>query len=106
MGHPWYEETIAVVRKQPNVYCEISALCYRPWQFWNILACAQEYRMTDKIFFGTDFPFSHVAESIEGLRNVNKVVEGTNLPRISTEVIEGILHSNPFEHWWHQPFRP
>jgi len=105
MGHPWYEETIAVVRKQPNVYCEISALFYRPWQFWNILACAQEYRMTDKIFFGTDFPFSGVAESIEGLRSVNNVIEGTNLPRISTEVIEGILHSNPFEHWWHQHLR-
>jgi predicted TIM-barrel fold metal-dependent hydrolase len=57
MGHPWYEETIAVTRKQPNVYCEISALFYRPWQFWNILACAQEYRVTDKIFFGTDFRF-------------------------------------------------
>ena len=104
MGHPWYEETIVVARKQPNVYCEISALFYRPWQFWNILVCAQEYRMTDKIFFGTDFPFSGVAESIEGLRNINKVIEGTNLPRISTEVIEGILRSNPFEHWWHQPF--
>ena len=105
MGHPWYEETIAVVRKQPNVYCEISALFYRPWQFWNILACAQEYRMTDKIFFGTDFPFSGVRESVDGLRNVNMVVEGTGLPRISNEVIEAILHSNPFDHWWHQHIR-
>ena len=61
--------------------------------------------MTEKIFFGTDFPFSGVQESIDGLRNVNKEVEGTGLPRISGEVIEGILHSNPFEHWWHQPIR-
>jgi len=105
MGHPWYEETIAVVRKQPNVYCEISALFYRPWQFWNILACAQEYRITDKIFFGTDFPFSGVQESIDGLKNVNKVVEGTGLPRISAEVTGAILHSNPFEHWWHRHLR-
>jgi predicted TIM-barrel fold metal-dependent hydrolase len=102
MGHPWYEETIAVARKQPNVYCELSALFYRPWQFWNILACAQEYRVADKIFFGTDFPFSGVQESIDGLRGVNRVVEGSALPRISNEVIEGILHSNPFEHWWHR----
>jgi hypothetical protein len=61
--------------------------------------------MTDKIFFGTDFPFSGVQESIDGLRNVNKVVEGTGLPRIAGEVIEGILHSNPFDHWWHQHIR-
>jgi len=105
MGHPWYEETIALVRKQPNLYCEVSALFYRPWQFWNILACAQEYRVADKIFFGTDFPFSGVEESIAGLKSVNKVVEGTALPRIADETIEGILHSNPFEHWWHQPVR-
>lgn len=39
------------------------------------------------------------------LRNVNKVVEGTGLPRISNEVIEAILHSNPFDHWWHQHIR-
>ena len=37
MGHPWYEDTIAVVRKQPNVYAEISAIYYRPWQFWNVM---------------------------------------------------------------------
>jgi predicted TIM-barrel fold metal-dependent hydrolase len=101
MGHPWYEECIAVVRKQPNVYCELSAIFYRPWQFWNVLICAQEYRITDKIFFGTDFPFSGVEESIAGIRAVNAVAEGSRLPRVSEEVIEGIIHSNPFEHWWH-----
>ena len=105
MGHPWHEETIALVRKQPNLYCELSALFYRPWQFWNILACAQEYRVADKIFFGTDFPFSGVEESIAGLKRVNEIVEGTALPRISVETIEGILRSNPFAHWWHQPVR-
>jgi len=102
MGHPWHEETIVTVRKQPNCYCELSALFYRPWQFWNILIAAQEYKVTDKIFFGTDFPFSGVEESIEGIRNVNAIVQGTALPRVSDEVIERIIHSNPFEHWWHR----
>lgn len=103
MGHPWYEDCIAVVRKRPNVYCEIAAIFYRPWQFWNIMVACQEYSITDKMFFGTDFPFSSVEESLAGLRNVNQVVEGTGLPRVSQEVIDRIIHSNPFEHWWHQP---
>ena len=62
MAHPWYEECVVVARKQPNVCCEVSALWYRPWQFWNILACAQEYQIAhrDKIFWGTDFPFTTV----------------------------------------------
>ena len=90
MGHPWYEDTIAVVRKQPNVYAEVSALYYRPWQFWNIMVSAQEYLITDKIFFGTDFPFTTVADSIAGLRSINEQVKGTNLPRVATELRKSI----------------
>jgi predicted TIM-barrel fold metal-dependent hydrolase len=105
MGHPWFEECIVVVRKQPNVYCEVSALFYRPWQYYNILVTAEEYRITDKIFFGTDYPFSTVPESIAGLYGVNRLTEGTAMPRVSAETIESILHANPFEHWWHAPLR-
>lgn len=100
MGHPWCEEAIVVARKQPNVFCEISALFYRSWQYYNALIAAQEYGITDKIFFGTDFPFARVEESVAGLIGINAQVEGTALPRVSTETMERILSSNPFEHWW------
>jgi uncharacterized protein len=103
MGHPWYEECIVVARKNANVYCEVSALYYRPWQFYNILVCAQEYGIVarDKIFWGTDFPFTTVADSIAGFKRVNDQIEGTKLPRIADETIDRILHSNPLAHWWH-----
>jgi uncharacterized protein len=103
MAHPWSDECIVIARKRPNVYCEVSAIFYRPWQFWNTLITAQEYRITErnKIFWGTDFPFSGVEESMAGLREVNRLVEGTNLPRVSQETIDAILYSNPLEHWWH-----
>jgi predicted TIM-barrel fold metal-dependent hydrolase len=103
MAHPWYEECIVIARKQPNVYCEVSGLLYRPWQYYNILVCAQEYTIADrnKIFWGTDFPFTRVTEAVESLKAINKPVEGTGLPRVSQAVIEHILGSNPFDHWWH-----
>jgi len=103
MAHPWSDECIVIARKRSNVYCEVSAIFYRPWQFWNTLITAQEYRITErnKIFWGTDFPFSGVEESMAGLREVNRLVEGTNLPRVSQETIDAILYSNPLEHWWH-----
>jgi predicted TIM-barrel fold metal-dependent hydrolase len=100
MGHPWYEDCIVVSRKQPNVFCEISALFYRPWQYYNILIAAQEYRITDKIFFGSDFPAARVDESVDGLLSINDQLEGTRLPRVSEETMQRILWSNPFEHWW------
>ncbi len=103
MAHPWCEECIVIARKRPNVFAEVSALYYRPWQFWNALIAAQEYRIVenDKIFWGTDFPFTTVRASIDGLRNINAQVEGTSLPRVAQSTIDAILHSNPFEHWWH-----
>ncbi len=103
LGHPWFEDCIAIVRKQPNVYADISALYYRPCQFYNMLITAQEYRSADKLYFGTDFPFAAVDESIEGLKGINRIIEGTSLPRVSDETIEMILHSNPFATWWHSP---
>ena len=101
MGHPWYDDCIAVVRKQPNVYCEVSAIFYRPWQYYNILIAAQEYKVTDKIFFGTDFPFSRVEESVDGLLNINDQLKGTALPRVSDETMNLILRSDPLSTWWH-----
>ena len=101
MGHPWEGECIAVFRKQPNVYAEISGLFYRPWQFYNTLLLAQEYGVCHKIFWGTDYPFSRVEEAIAGLKAVNRFTEGTALPRVAEENVERILHANPLEHWWH-----
>jgi len=107
MGHPWIEECIVTVRKRPNVYAEVSAICYRPWQYYQAMIAAQEYLIVDrnKIFWGTDFPFAGVDESIEGLRNINRFVEGTPLPRVSTETMDAIIHSNPFDFWWHDPIK-
>lgn len=100
MGHPWCDEAIVVARKQPNVFLDVSALFYRPWQYYNALVSAQEYKITDKLFFGTDFPFARVDESVEGLIRINDQLEGTRLTRVSVETIEQILRSDPFAHWW------
>lgn len=77
-----------------------------PLQFYNILIAAQEYTIADreKIFWGTDFPFTTVEDSLAGLRAINRQVEGTNLPRVSEDTIERIIHSNPLAHWWHGGF--
>ncbi len=100
MGHPWHEDAIVVARKQPRVFLEVSALFYRPWQYYNTLICAQEYKVIDKIYFGTDFPFARVDESVEGLLRINDQLEGTRLPRVSDETMQAILQSDPLSDWW------
>jgi predicted TIM-barrel fold metal-dependent hydrolase len=91
VGHPWGGECLAVIRKHPHVYADISALYYRPWQFYNTMILAQEYGVTHKLLFGTDYPFAGGQESIDGVRNANTVIGNSGLPRISAELIEEIL---------------
>jgi hypothetical protein len=90
-GHPFCDECLVVIRKHPHVYADISALFYRPWQFYNLLISAQEYQVTHKLLFGTDHPFAGGRESIDGLRNANDVIGTSGLPRVTDETIEGIL---------------
>jgi predicted TIM-barrel fold metal-dependent hydrolase len=101
MAHPWFEECIAVIRKQPNVYAEISAIYYRRWQFYNVMTAIEEYQVTDKVFFGSDFPFSAPAEGIELTRAVRDIGGTNGMPRVSEETVERIITSDPFAHWWH-----
>jgi len=94
LGHPWEVETIALVRKHPHVYTDISGLYYRPWQLYNSLMLCQEYGVMHKLIFGTDFPVTKVDETIEGLRSINRFVEGTRFPIVDPDHIESIIHRN------------
>lgn len=92
LGHPWQVNTCVVVRKHPNVYCDLSANFYRPYSFWEQMVKASEWGVLDKILFGTDYPVTMVQETIDHLRRVNDIVEGTPLPKVDPEAIEAIIH--------------
>jgi predicted TIM-barrel fold metal-dependent hydrolase len=93
LGHPWIAETLVLIRKHPHLYSDISALHYRPWQFYNALIMGKEYGVLDKILFGSDYPFTTPEAQIHGLRNINHFAEGTNLPRLTNEEIERLIYS-------------
>jgi len=81
LGHPYESETIVIIRKHPNVYADVSALFYRPWQLFQSLMLVQEYGVWPKLLFGTDFPFTTVDDSVAGLRDVGKIrVDRFQLP--------------------------
>ncbi len=91
LAHPYEGECVAVIRKHPNVYADVSALYYRPLQLYHSLMLVQEYGVWDKVLFGTDYPFTTVKGTVEGLRNLNRMVEGTALPRLDEEAIERMI---------------
>lgn len=91
LGHPYEGECVVTIRKHPNVFADISALHYRPFQFYHSLMLVQEYGVWDKVLFGTDYPFTTVNATLDGLRNLNKMLEGTALPRLSETKIEAMI---------------
>lgn len=92
LGHPYEHECVAVIRKHPNVYADVSALHYRPFQLYHSLMLVQEYGVWDKLLFGSDYPFTTVDASIAGLRALNEQLEGTALPRLDTASLERLIH--------------
>jgi len=94
LGHPWEDETIALIRKQPNVYSDISSLASRPFRLYlKLLACI-EYGVTDKLLFGSDFPFSTPELMMSVLKRINRFAAGSRLPRVPGEVIDKIMYEN------------
>jgi predicted TIM-barrel fold metal-dependent hydrolase len=92
LGHPWEGETIAVIRRHPHVFADLSALYYRPWQFYNSMRLLVEYRAEAKVLFGSDYPFTTTGSSLAGVRGVNAVLAQSGLPQVPADVIEGIIH--------------
>lgn len=91
LGHPYEGECVAVIRKHPHVYADLSALHYRPFQLYHSLMLVQEYGVWDKVLFGTDYPFTNVRATIDGLRGLNDMLVGTALPRLDCEAIERLI---------------
>lgn len=97
LGHPWEGETISVIRRNANVYADLSALYYRPWQFYNSMRLLVEYHAEHKLLFGSDFPATTTQGSLDGVRGVNAVIGKSGLPPIPGEVIEDIINRDSLQ---------
>ena len=92
VGHPWLDDAIAVVRRHPYVFADISGLVPRRWQLYQALVSAIEYRVAHKLLFGSDFPFFTARQTIDGLRSVTGTAFGPHMPVVDEQVVEDIIH--------------
>ena len=92
LGHPYEGECIAVIRKHPNVYADISALHYRPFQFFHSLMLVQEYGVWHKLLFGTDYPFTTVNGTLDTLGRLNEIMDAKSEMRLDTNAIDEMIH--------------
>ena len=97
LGQPMMQETVMLMRKNPNVFADLSARFHRKWQLYNGLQVAIEYRVTDRLLFGSDFPVATTGQAVEAFRSINDWGEGVRLPPIPAKLIDAILYERPFE---------
>lgn len=90
-GYPWTEEMIALLGKHENVFADISGFDQHQWHAYNALLQAYQAGVMDALLFGSDFPYSTPAESIEALYSINQFCHGTNLPTIPREQLRRIV---------------
>jgi hypothetical protein len=91
LGSPWEAETLTLLAKQPRVFADISGLLGRPWQAYQWLLTAHNAGLSEKLLFGSDFPFSIASTAIEQVYRVNEITHGTNLPAVPRETLRGII---------------
>jgi hypothetical protein len=89
-GHPWVAECASVVRRHEHLYVDISALDTRPWQFAQALAASAEYRVLDRILFGSDFPFSTVERTVGGLEAAIEMCRRMGLADIDRDLVDAV----------------
>jgi predicted TIM-barrel fold metal-dependent hydrolase len=96
MGHPWQRECFLVLRKNKNVYADVSGSWSRPSEGFNALVRAQEWGVVNKLLFGSDFPLWTPLDAKQGLKKLQSYSVG-NLPGIAPETIDTILNQNVIE---------
>jgi predicted TIM-barrel fold metal-dependent hydrolase len=96
MGYPWMEELIVMMRKLENLYADISAsILYRPSILTWALVLAKEYRVIDRIIWGTDYPVCKQKQYVTWLKEkFNPLAEQKGYPTLTKDEINGILGEN------------
>jgi predicted TIM-barrel fold metal-dependent hydrolase len=94
LGHPWQRETIVVLRKNRNVFGDVSANWARPLDGFMALVRAQEWGVVPKLLFGSDYPMWTPAEAVAGLREL-VARRPSGLPSISQDTIDWLVDGDP-----------
>ncbi len=97
LGHPWHEDTIAVVRKHPNVYADCSAQFYRPYSMWNGFQLFHEWGVLHKVLLASDWPVTTTQETIDTLRALPKWARDLRKPSVPATALEAIINRDSLD---------
>jgi len=94
MAHPWQRDAVQLLRKNRNVFADISGMWTRPMDGYLALVNAQEWGVVDKLLFGSDYPLWTPAETVAGLEGLTRM-GGEEMPGVLPETIARIRAHDP-----------
>ncbi|NUR93581.1 MAG: amidohydrolase family protein [Nonomuraea sp.] len=94
LGHPWQRETMIVLRKNRRVFSDVSASWARPLDGFLSLVRAQEWGVTGKLLFGSDYPLWTPDEAAKGLRALTEIAI-PGLEGVRADTVEELLDADP-----------
>lgn len=97
VGYPWVEQTLVLIGKHRSIFADLSNVVTRPWQLYNVLLSAHQQGVTDRLLFGSDFPFCTPQKAITTIYSVNTLTQGTMLPSVPREQLRSIVERDVLE---------
>jgi len=97
-GLPWSHITVQLMRKHRQIFTDVSARMYRPWEMYDAIMRAIDYGVTGQILFGSDFPVQTTAEALKTFRGLR--TKFPTMPEIPEDLIEDIINNRPLSLIW------
>lgn len=96
LAQPWQREAAMMARKA-NVWCDVSTLGIRQYQGYDALLVWQEWKVLDKLLFGTAYPLWTPAEHEQTLRRLLAYGPERGLPPIDEGWLDRMLERDTLE---------
>ncbi len=90
-GMPFFHQTMCLLGKHEYVYADLTIHPQKIWQVYNLVMSAYEAGVTDKLLFGSGFPYSEPGPCIETLLGLSKMLADTHLPQVPREKLRSIV---------------
>ena len=95
MGYPWTEELMGLMDKRANVWTDVAHLCVHRFMLAWYLVMAKDYKVLDRVMFGTDSTCRPLINYINWFKvTLNEICQRTGWPTFTNEEIYGILGEN------------
>ncbi|MEZ5906552.1 MAG: hypothetical protein R3C69_16145 [Geminicoccaceae bacterium] len=95
MGHPGSRSALPSSGAAQRLCRDLGDLLPALAVLANVMLAIEEYQVADKVFFGSDFPFSTPGEGIELTRAVREIGGSGGMPRVAGRRSSGSSRATP-----------